>query len=154
MGGTERRLVGQHGDYTRSQSSCLRIPAARSGKMRCYCATGSRCRSVLEYFSRGKAVNLDTNIKANTQASVRFPQVYLKAFYHEQNLTKYSKLKSFLYFLHSNCAVRGLFMAWLWVRGWPWYRMQLLVTALTQESSPISRGLACNPTYFSNCHTP
>lgn len=42
-------------------------------------------------------MNLDTNIKANTQVAERFPQVYLKAFYHEQNLTKYSKLKFSLF---------------------------------------------------------
>lgn len=31
-----------------------------------------------EYFSRGKAVSLDTYITANTQASVRLPWVYLR----------------------------------------------------------------------------
>lgn len=33
---------------------------------------------MLEYFSRGKAVSLDTYITANTQASVRLPWAYLR----------------------------------------------------------------------------
>lgn len=104
---------------------------------------------MLEYFSRGKAVNLDTHITANTQTLVRFPQVYLRAFCHQQNMTKSSNKSRHQRFLHSNYSVRGVFKGGSWVRELSWSQMQLFVTILIQESLPISGGLAGNPTYFS-----
>jgi len=61
-------------------------------------------------------VNLEMYMTANTQALVRFPQVYLRVFCHEQNLTKSSKQKSDTYIF---CTQTILYMVFSKVaHGW------------------------------------
>lgn len=144
--GRSKGWVGQHGetciwkaakkpeDYGRSQSSCLWVPTARSGKICDYCVTGLQCELVLVYFSRGESCE-SWHVR-DTGISEISPGLSKSSVTNKILQTK----KWHQYFLRSNYSVHGAFKGCLQVREWPWSQTHLLVTALIQEGSPISWG--------------